>query len=274
MNRVDEAFRRLRHEGRKALLPFLVAGDPSLEATGRILREMEDRGVADLVELGVPYSDPIADGPVIQASYQRALGAGVTPQGILDGIARWRREGLQLPLCLMTAYALVLRPGVEAFVARAAEAGVDGLIVPDLPVDESGALGGELAKRGLAHVLLIAPTTSESRRERILEHGTGFIYCVSLTGITGERKTLPPDLEAYIREVKKKAKIPVCVGFGISRPEHVKAVAAAADGAIVGSALVHLAADHAKDSPQRLATAVADLCESLARPLRGKVRRS
>jgi tryptophan synthase alpha chain len=220
------------------------------------------------VELGVPYSDPIADGPIIQASYQRALAAGVTPQAILDGVAKLRADGLTLPICLMVAYALVLRPGVEDFVGRASAAGVDGLIVPDLPADESEPLAQVLASHGMSHVLLIAPTTSAARRQAIVSRATGFIYCVSVAGITGERAQLPERLAEYVKGVKKAARVPVCVGFGISRPEHVAAVAQVADGVIVGSAIVHRIADHAADPPDEIARTVADLCGELAAPLR------
>ena len=268
MNRIEITFRALRKERRKAFMPFIAAGDPSLDVTARILRTIQDRGAADLVELGVPYSDPIADGPVIQASYQRALAAGVTPQAILDRVARLRQEGLTIPVCLMVAYALVLRPGVEEFAKRAAIAGVDGLIVPDLPADEAEPLGRALKARDLSHILLIAPTTSAARRRTIVTHATGFIYCISVKGITGERAALPEQLSDYVKGIKKIAKVPVCVGFGLSRPEHVAAVAEVADGAIVGSAIVHRVADHAGDPPEEIARVVADFCAELAAPLR------
>jgi tryptophan synthase alpha chain len=267
MNRVDAAFRRLRREGRKAFMPFVSAGDPSLEATAAVLRTLQDRGAADLVELGVPFSDPIADGPTIQASYQRALAAGVTPQGVVDMVGRLRAGGLGLPICLMVSYSLVYKPGMEAFVERAASAGIDGLIVPDLPVDESAPLAEVLASKDMAHILLVAPTTPPARRKTILARATGFVYCVSVTGITGQREALPEGLEEYVRAVKKAAKVPVCVGFGLSRPEHVAAVAQLADGAIVGSAIVHCIADHAREPPERIAQAVADLCRELSAPL-------
>ena len=268
MNRVDTVFRRLRREGRKAFMPFIAAGDPNLDATAAVLRALQDRGAADLVELGVPFSDPIADGPVIQASYQRALAGGVTPQAVLDMVAGLRAKGFELPICLMVSYSLVFRPKVEAFVERAAAAGIDGLIVPDLPVDESEPLARALAQRDLAHVLLVAPTTPPERRKKILTHATGFIYCISVTGITGERSALPPQLEEYVRSIKKAAKVPVCVGFGVSRPEQVAAVTRIADGAIVGSAIVHRMADHGQEPPDRIAQVVADFCAELSAPLR------
>jgi len=268
MNRVDAAFRRLRREGRKAFMPFIAAGDPNLDVTAAVLRTLQDRGAADLVELGVPFSDPIADGPTIQASYQRALAAGVTPQAVLDTVGRLRAGGLNLPICLMVSYSLVYRPGVPAFVERAAAVGIDGLIVPDLPVDESGPLAEILSSADMAHILLVAPTTPPARRKTILSHATGFVYCVSVTGITGERDAFPPGFEEYVRGVKKAAKVPVCVGFGISRPEHVAAVAQLADGAIVGSAISHRVADNAGGAPAKIAREVADLCQELSAPLR------
>ena len=268
MNRIPAAFQRLREGKRKAFMPFLSAGDPSLDATAAVLSELQARRAADLVELGLPYSDPVADGPTIQASYTRALSAGARPGAILQRLARLRADGFDLPVCLMTSYSLVYRPGVEEFVARAADSGVDGLIVPDLPLDEAGPLGDVLARRDLAHVLLVAPTTPPDRLRRILQHSTGFVYCVSVTGITGQRETMPKHLADYVRRVKKGAKVPVCVGFGISQPEHVAAVAKVADGVIVGSAVVHTIADHAADPPEAIARAVADLCDRLAAPLR------
>jgi len=269
VNRVRAAFERLSADGRKAFMPFISAGDPNLEVTVAVLRTLEERGVADLVELGVPFSDPIADGPTIQASYQRALAAGVTPRAILDRVAELRGDGLALPICLMVSYSLVYRPGMETFVERAAAAGIDGMIVPDLPADEAEPLGRALAARDLVYIPLVAPTTPPSRREAILAHATGFIYCVSVTGITGERDALPEHLDEYVRGVKAEASVPVCVGFGISRPEHVAAVTAVADGAIVGSAIIHRIADHAAEPPERIAAVVADLCEALSAPLRG-----
>jgi tryptophan synthase alpha chain len=268
VNRIDAVFRTLAAAGRKAFMPFIAAGDPTLDVTAAVLRTIQDRGVADLVELGVPFSDPVADGPVIQDSYQRALAAGVTPWAILDMVAKERAAGLTIPICLMVSYSLVYRPGLEEFAGRAVAAGIDGLIVPDLPVDESEPLAAALAARGIAQILLIAPTTPPERRAKIVTHASGFIYCMSVTGITGERTALPADLADYVRGVKREAKVPVCVGFGISRPEHVAALSGVADGVIVGSAITRRMAEHAKESPEKIAAAVADLCAELAAPLR------
>ena len=269
MNRVTAAFERLREASRAAFMPFISAGDPSLEATEAILSALADRGAADLVELGVPFSDPIADGPTIQASYQRALGRGVTPQAILDMLRHLRDGGLALPVCLMVSYSLVYRPGMETFIGRAAEAGVDGLIVPDLPADEAGPLEKALSAADLVYIPLVAPTTTPARRQKVVAHATGFIYCVAVTGITGERASLPDHLDEYVRGIRAEANVPACVGFGLSRPEHVKAVAAVADGAIVGSAIIRRIADHADASPAEVAEVVADLCADLSAPLRG-----
>ena len=268
MNRIDSTFARLRQEGRKAFMPFITAGDPTLDATAAILRELERRGTADLVELGVPYSDPLADGPTIQASYHRALENHAAPPAILDAVSRLRADGLTLPLCLMVSYSLVFRAGVEPFVQRAAKAGADGFIVPDLPVDEAEGMGRVLARSGLKQVLLVAPTTPPDRRRIILAHATGFVYCISLTGITGERAELPEHLVEYVNDVKKTARAPVCVGFGISRADQVAAVGKVADGVIVGSAVVHRIADAAGRPPREIAESVADLCQELSAPLR------
>jgi len=268
VNRVTAVFQRLGTAGRAAFMPFISAGDPSLEATEAVLRALQDRGAADLVELGVPFSDPIADGPTIQASYQRALARGVTPQAVLDTLEHLRGGGLELPVCLMVSYSLVYRPGMKAFIGRAAAAGVDGFIVPDLPADEAGPLEQALTDAGLVYVPLVAPTTTPARRRKVIAHATGFIYCVAVTGITGERADLPTDLDAYVRGVKDEAKVPVCVGFGLSRPEHVQAVAEVADGAIVGSAIIHRIAECGQVPPARVAEAVADLCADLSAPLR------
>jgi tryptophan synthase alpha chain len=274
VNRIDSAFARLRREGRKAFMPFLTAGDPSLDATAAILQELERRGAADVVELGVPFSDPLADGPVIQASFQRALEGRARPRGALEMVQRLRQNGLALPICLMVSYSLVYRAGPEAFADEAAKAGIDGFIVPDLPADEGEAFGRVLSRLGLKHVLLVTPATTPERRRLILARSTGFVYCVSLSGITGERAELPAHLVQYVTDVKKTSKMPVCVGFGISRPEQVAAVARVADGVIVGSAVVrHIDACEAR-SPEEIAKSVADFCQTLAAPLKAEPRAS
>lgn len=235
-NRIDQAFQKLRAEGHKAFMPFVTAGDPDLASTAAILREMADRG-ASMIELGLPYSDPVADGPTIQASFTRSLARGTTLSGIFDLVRQLRRD-CQIPISAMGSFSLVVRRGVERFVSDAAEAGFDGLIIPDLPLEEYATVGEAAEKRGLAHIMLIAPTTPWERARRIAERSTGFVYYISVTGITGERKDLPPELAERVTRLRQVTTTPICVGFGISRPEQVRQVTRVADGVIVGSAIV------------------------------------
>lgn len=241
MNPIDELFRKLRERGRKAFMPFVTAGDPSMEATSQLIHELAGRG-ADLIEIGFPYSDPIADGPVIQASYTRALDRKLRLDDIFSSLRllsaspAWAAR--KVPLVGMTAYSLVLRKGPEAFVREALGAGLSGLIVPDLPVDECAELSRFAAERDLKLILLVTPTTPRDRAARIAAVSTGFLYCVSVTGITGERDELPQPLLAQLAWLRQQTKLPLCVGFGISKPEHVRRLRDLADGVIVGSALV------------------------------------
>jgi tryptophan synthase alpha chain len=235
-NRIDETFAKLRAAGRKAFMPFVTAGDPSLEATEALIRDLAKRG-ATHVELGLPYSDPVADGPTIQASYNRALAAGTTLDSIFAMVKHLRRD-CQIPISAMGSFTLVARRGVQRFLDEAKAAGVDGLIIPDLPLEEVEAMAPEAAARGLDQIMLIAPTTPPERAAKIAARATGFIYYISVSGITGERAALPTDVGERVAALRQAARVPVCVGFGISKPEHVRAVAAAADGVIVGSAIV------------------------------------
>jgi tryptophan synthase alpha chain len=236
-NRIDETFAALRRGGRKAFIPFLIGGLPDPAAMVPLLRDLQSAG-ASLVEIGFPYSDPIADGPVIQAGYNDALRKGVTAATVLGVVHSARAAGVTVPLVGMVSYSIIHRRGPERFAADSAAAGLDGLIVPDLPVDEAEAMAAVAAGAGLRLILLVAPTTPPDRRKRIAATATGFIYCLSVAGITGERTQLPADLSANVKALKAETDKPVCVGFGISRPEHVAAAAAASDGVIVGSALV------------------------------------
>ncbi|NDY42522.1 tryptophan synthase subunit alpha [Dissulfurirhabdus thermomarina] len=251
MNRIDRAFSRLRRRGEAALIPFVTAGDPDLDTTEALVLEMARRG-ADIVELGIPFSDPLADGPTIQAASQRALEGGVTPAEILGLVRRIRRRS-EVPLVLMGYYNPVLQFGLEAFAAAAAEAGADGTIVPDLPLEEAGPWSRAARAHGLANVLLAAPTTPPERVRRLAAATRGFLYYVSVAGITGARSELPPELAAALRAVKGLSRRPVAVGFGISRADQVAALAAVADGIIVGSALVRLVEAHCTRRDGRLA---------------------
>jgi tryptophan synthase alpha chain len=217
-------------------MPFVTAGDPSVEFTGRVLRTLSAAGVS-MCEVGIPYSDPIADGPVIQASYTRALERRTKLSEILAMLAK-TTPVLSAPLVTMVSYAIVYRHGLEKFVGDALAAGVAGAIVPDLPVEESQALAQLCRRREFDLIQLVTPTTPRQRALRIAETSSGFLYYVSVTGITGERSDLPKELVDNVAWLRARTELPICIGFGISRPEHVRQLAHVADGLIVGSALV------------------------------------
>jgi tryptophan synthase alpha chain len=258
VNPIDGVFQQLRAEKRKAFIPFLTAGDPDLATTGRLVRTLADNG-ASLVEIGFPYSDPIADGPVIQASYTRALNRGIRLDDILDAAPNW----LGAPLVGMVSYSIVHRRGAATFVDQAKVAGFSGAIVPDLPLEEADSLGQIAAERDFKLIRLVTPTTPPARAAEIARLSTGFLYCVSITGITGEQTQLPTRLLDQLRSLRQVTDLPLCVGFGISQPEHVHMLRDHCDGVIVGSALVKLIAQ-ADGRPNKAADAVAALARSLA----------
>lgn len=233
---IGRAFAACEAAGGKAVAPFVTAGDPDIETTLAVLKAI-DRAGATLCELGVPYSDPIADGPVIQASYTRALAAGMTLEKLFDLVSR-ARGSVGLPLLAMASYSLMYRTGIESFVARAAASGLAGFVVPDLPLEESDALDQACRQAGLALVRLVTPTTPPERAEAIARRSTGFLYCVSVSGVTGERTTLPPGLVDRISWLRERTEVPILVGFGIAGSDQAREVAAVADGVIVGSAVV------------------------------------
>lgn len=236
IERITAAFAARKKEGRKTLIVYLCAGDPNLEFTGQAVRELAGAGV-DIIELGVPFSDPVADGPVIQGASKRALVAGVTLSAILE-LVKSLRAGLAVPIILMSYYNPLLQYGLERLTADLAAAGVDGLIVPDLPLEESLPLRQNLEPAGLALIPLVAPTTSGERLARIAASACGFIYCVSLTGVTGAREGLPPGIDAYLAGVRAATDLPLGIGFGIGSPDQARLLAPMGDGIIVGSALV------------------------------------
>ena len=251
MSAIDDLFRRLRSAGRKALMPFVTAGDPDLKFTAELLAELGKNG-GDLCEVGIPYSDPIADGPVIQASYTRALGHHIRLGEIFATLTQ-ATPSLAAPVVTMVSYAIVHRHGLSAYVDDARGAGVAGLIVPDLPVEESAALAKACRAADLSLVQLITPTTEHDRAQRIAAAATGFIYYVSVAGITGERTELPKRLVDDLAKLKQQTDLPICVGFGISTPEHVRLLKPVADGLIVGSAIVRRVAEcNAKSREQVL----------------------
>ena len=234
---ISSCFERLRAEGRCALMPFLTAGDPNLATTRAALLALQEAG-ADLVELGIPYSDPLADGPVIQAAAGRALAAGTTLAGVLELLSSLKGE-LELPVVLFTYSNPLLNCGIESFCQQAAAAGAAGLLVPDLPLEEAERLSPIAAAAGLDLVLLVAPTTPPQRMARIVAASRGFTYLVSVTGVTGERSQMETRVAGLVQQIKALGSTPVAVGFGISGVEQAVQVRDwGADGAIVGSALV------------------------------------
>ncbi len=238
MSRIDRAFARAKAEQRAALIAYVCAGDPSIDASAKAVPLLAKAG-ADLIELGIPFSDPIADGPTIQAASQRALAAGTTPAKVLDLVLSLRRGGLDAPLLLMTYLNPILSFGLDSFCDRAASSGVDGLLVPDLPLDEEGPLSAAATRRQLALVLFAGPTTRPERLARIGQATQGFLYFLSVTGVTGARGSFPEELTAQLAAARAASRTPVAVGFGISTPEQARALGTHADGVIVGSALVN-----------------------------------
>ncbi|TWT43390.1 tryptophan synthase subunit alpha [Botrimarina hoheduenensis] len=261
MSAIPDLFAKLRAEKRKALMPFVTAGDPDLEFTAAVLQEVVARG-ASLCEVGIPYSDPIADGPVIQASYTRALNAKIKLAAILDMLGK-TCPVLGAPAVTMVSYAIIYRHGIERYCDDVASRGVAGLIVPDLPVEESPILAKVCGERGLSLIQLVTPTTPRDRALRICETSTGFVYYVSVAGITGERTQLPADLIDNVGWLREQTPLPLCIGFGISQPEHVKLLAPVADGLIVGSAIVKRVAEAAEKPRDEVLKSVGDYVAQL-----------
>lgn len=239
INSIDTVFQSLRAANRKAFIPFLAAGDPDLGATARIVRELDACG-GHLVEIGFPFSDPIADGPVIQAAYTRALDRGVKVEDVFACVDEFQQVAppIRVPLVGMVSYSLVHRRGPAEFLDRASRSGFAGLIVPDLPAEEAESFAPQAAEHGLKLIMLVTPTTPPKRAERIVKLSSGFVYCVSVAGITGERDRLPDQLLEQLRLLRGMTPLPLCVGFGVSRPDHVRMLRDVADGVIVGSAIV------------------------------------
>ena len=265
MNRIDRIFKDLRGNGTKALMPFLTGGDPDLKTTGLLLAAMERAG-ASICELGIPFSDPIADGPVIQDSMMRALERGIRPGQVFEMVASVRSR-LRMGLIAMVSYSIVYRLGPKPFIRDAAEAGIDGFIFPDLPVNEFPSARDAVAREGLVCSMLIAPSTPTRRAERIVEAASGFVYLLARAGIMGERKTLPPDLPRQIERLRQVTDLPIAVGFGISQPEHVRRVVRLADAAIVGSAIVRRVAEQPEGAGPHLIDEVEQFVRGLAEGL-------
>lgn len=236
MTRIERKFAQLKAEGRKAFIPYITTGDPKMETTLELALALEKAG-ADVIELGVPFSDPIADGPVIQRATERALRNGVTLQKVLD-LAKSIRQKSEIPLVLFSYYNPLLNHGLDRLAKDAVAAGFDAVLASDLTLEESEVFVRTMRDSGLNTIFLVAPTSSRERMKAIAEASNGFLYAVSRTGVTGERQELADDLRDFLRTLRSFTKSPVAVGFGISRPEHVQAVWQEADGAIVGSSIV------------------------------------
>ena len=241
MSRLAARFAQLREERRRGLVTYVTAGDPDLERTGEILCAL-DRAGADVIEVGVPFSDPLADGPVIQRATERALAGGATLKGVLGLIAR-SRASLDTPIVLFSYANPVLRLGAERFADLAREAGVDGVLVLDLPIEEAGDFRALLAARGIDTILLLSPTTTDERLRKAASLGTGFLYAISRLGVTGARERVADGAEEMVRRIRAVSPLPIALGFGISKPEHVREVGQWADAAVVGSALVNVIAE-------------------------------
>ncbi|MFP3941794.1 MAG: tryptophan synthase subunit alpha [Thermoanaerobaculia bacterium] len=272
MSSIDRVFERCAEERRAAFIPFLMAGDPDLETTPRLLEALAAAG-ADVIELGVPFSDPVADGPVNQRAAGRALASGTTLAGILEVVASVR-DGLGVPIVLFSYFNPVRARGVELFAEQAASSGVDGVLCVDLPPEEAEeAYLPALERAGLDRIFLLAPTSTSERMKRAGEVSSGFVYYVSRTGVTGEQELLTKTLAKEVRRVRRRVSLPVAVGFGISTPEQVAAVGGFADGVVVGSALVRVVEENAHEPPERLAERLAGRAHELAEPLTAARRR-
>ena len=272
--RITRRFRDLKDQGRSALVAFVTAGDPDEAVSRRILSGLPGAG-ADLIELGVPFSDPMADGPAIQASSQRAIRAGMTLAKVLDMVRDFRRDDDATPVLLMGYYNPIYVYGVDRFLVDAKAAGVDGLIMVDLPPEEEGELCLPTMAAGLNFIYLTAPTTTDQRLPRVLENASGFVYFVSITGITGTRSAAVGDVAHHVGRIKRVTDLPVAVGFGIRTPEQAAEIAAVADAAVVGTALVDVVEDNlGPDGRPAAGTAekLLDLVAALADGVRGAAR--
>jgi tryptophan synthase alpha chain len=242
MTRIAERFARRKAEGRSAFVAFLTAGDPSIERTVDCALALDAAG-ADVLELGVPFSDPLADGPVIQRASERALGRGVTLSHVLEAVREIRRTS-ELPLLLFSYFNPLLQHGLERLAGEAKESGMDGVLVTDLPPEEAGEWVALARKAELDTVFLASPTSSEERLSKVAEASRGFVYAVSRTGVTGERQSLSADARPLVERLHARTGVPVALGFGLSTPEQVREAAAVADGVVVGSALVRFLEEH------------------------------
>ena len=246
MSRIDDRFRHLRSAGRTGLITYVTAGDPDLTRSGEILQRL-DRAGADVIEVGVPFSDPLADGPVIQRATERAIAAGATLPRVLDLVGSVR-AGITAPIVIFTYANPVLKMGLAAFVARAQAVGVDGVLTLDVPPEECGQFREALGSAAIDTIFLLSPTTSQARIRRAAALGSGFLYGISRLGVTGMRETVAESARELATRVRRETDLPIALGFGFSKPEHLRAVADCADAAVVGSALVNVIAEHGRSA--------------------------
>ncbi len=265
MNRIDQRFAELQHQGHKALIPFITAGDPAPHYTVGFMHALVEAG-ADVIELGVPFSDPMADGPVIQKACERALVHGVRLSHLFEMVSEFRRQDSETPVVLMGYLNPIERIGLEAFADQAAAAGVDGVLTVDMPPEEAGAFGPVLKSRGLASIFLVAPTTSRARAATICAHGEGYLYYVSLKGVTGSVTLNADDVASHLAPLRELTRLPLCVGFGIRDGASAAEVGKVADGVIVGSALVSRIADNL-DTPERIVGELTSVLGDMRRAL-------
>lgn len=258
---IKNVFEALRSKRHIALMPFVPAGYPDLKTTAAVLPALEQAG-ANIIEIGIPFSDPIADGPVIQEAFTESLKSKLHVNDIFKTIAEARPK-VSIPLVAMVSYSIVFRYGLARFLTNAKMSGFDGLILPDLPPPEAQSVCGQVQAAGLDTILLVAPTTSKERRAEIASLCSGFVYYLSISGITGERRDLPADLRENVTQLRSVAGKPVCVGFGISKAEHVKQLSDISEGAIIGSALVRRMKEMAGQGPEKTAQAAGKYCSEL-----------
>jgi tryptophan synthase alpha chain len=266
MNRIIERFSRLSREHQKGFIVYIGAGDPDLEATRRLALAFDQLGI-DVLELGVPFSDPLADGLVNQLAAQRGLESGTTPPRVLETVAGIRQES-QIPIVLYIYFNLIHRYGLERFIRDAAQAGVDGLLVLDLPPEESDGYEALMREAGLCNIYLVAPTTPDDRIELIVKRGTGFVYYVSREGVTGMQTKVADTIAQMTAKIRAHTNLPIAVGFGISTPQQARSVAASAEAVVVGSAIVNQIAQHGKapDLIKRVGEFVRPLLQAVKQP--------
>lgn len=263
MSRIAGRFAELKAEGRAAFVPFITAGDPDLETSRAILDALPGAG-ADLIELGMPFSDPMADGPAVQASSLRALKAGASMAHTLEMVRDFRKHDTKTPIVLMGYYNPVHAMGVEKFVKEVARAGADGLIVVDLPPEEDAVLQAPAKSAGIDVIRLVTPTTHEGRLAKVLDGASGFLYYVSIAGVTGTKSFAEAEVKAALARTRKATHLPIAVGFGIKTPAQAGAIARFADAAVVGSAIVSVIGEHADQGKDKIVTKVTELCRALA----------